>query len=59
MYLGEDNGNLSDTKKNVFYSQPFFKMRQFPLDVRKNFLIMSKKLLKMSNYALILSIFFS
>ena len=78
MYLGENNGNLSETKKNVFYSQPFLKMREFPLDMRKNFLIMSnfylaeilsepnsltivtsKKLLKMSNYVLILSIFFS
>ena len=41
MYLGENNGNLSETKKNVFYSQTFLKMREFPLDMRKNFLIMS------------------
>ena len=76
MYLGENNGNLSETK-NVFYSQPFLKMRKFLLGMRKDFLIMSnfylveilsepnsltivtsKKLLKMSNYVLILSIFF-
>ena len=79
MYLGENNGNLSETKK-VFYSQPFLKMskmRKFLLDLRKDFLIMSsfylvqilnepnsltivtsKKILKMSSYVLILSIFF-
>ena len=76
MYLGENNGNLSETK-NVFYSQPFLKMRKFLLGMRKDFLIMSnfylveilsepnsltivtsKKILKMSNYVLILSIFF-
>ena len=79
MYLGENNGNLSETK-NVFYSQPFLKMskmRKFLLDLRKDFLIMSnfylvqilnepnsltivtsKKILKMSSYVLILSIFF-
>ena len=78
MYLGENNGNLSETK-NVFYSQPFLKlskMRKFLLDLRKDFLIMSnfylvqilnepnsltfvtsKKILKMSSYVLILSIF--
>ena len=78
MYLGKNNGNLSETKKNVFYSQPFFKMRKRSLDMRKDFLIMSnfylveilsepnslaivasKKILKMSNYVLILSTFFS
>ena len=79
MYLGENNGNLSETK-NVFYSQPFLKMSKmikFLLDLRKDFLIMSnfylvqilnepnsltivtsKKILKMSSYVLILSIFF-
>ena len=75
--LGENNGILSETK-NVFYSQLFFKMRKFLLDMGKDFLIMSKfylveilsepnsltivaskKILKMSNYVLILSIFFS
>ena len=43
MYLGENNGNLSETK-NVFFqhaSQPFLKMRKFLLDMRKDFLIMS------------------
>ena len=78
MHLGKNNGNLSETKKNVFYSQPFFKMRKRSLDMRKDFLIMSnfylvetlsepnslaivasKKILKMSNYVLILSTFFS
>ena len=34
MYLGENNGNPSETK-NVFYSQPFM------LDIRNVFLIMS------------------
>ena len=77
MYLGENNGNLSETK-NVFYSQPFSKMRKSLLDMRKEFLIMSnfyvveifsepnsltiltsRKILKLSNYVLILSIFFS
>ena len=76
MYLGENNGNLSDNK-NVIYFQPFLKIRKCLLDMRKDFLIMSnfylveilgepnsltivasKKLLKMSNYVLILSIFF-
>ena len=77
MYLGENNGNLSETK-SVIYFQPFLKMRKVLLDMRKNFLIISnfylieilsepnsltivtsKKLLKMSNYVPILSIFFS
>ena len=80
MYLGENNGNLSETKKNVFFqhvSQSFLKMRKFLLDMRKDFLTMSnfylveilsepnsltivtsKKILIMSNYVLILSIFF-
>ena len=81
MYLGENNDNLSETKKKWFLSQhvsqPFLKMRKFLLDMRKDFLIMSnfylveilsepnslttvtsKKILKMSNYELILSNFF-
>ena len=80
MYLGENNGNLSEIKKNVFFqhvSQPFLKMRRYLLDMRKHFLKMSnfylveifsepnsltigtsKKILIMSNYVLILSIFF-
>ena len=77
MYLVENNGNLSETKKNVVYSQPFLKMRKFLLHMRKDFLIMSnfylvdilcepnsltivtsKKTLKMSNYVLILIIYF-
>ena len=77
MYLGENNGNLSKTKKNVVYFQPFLKMRKFLLHMRKDFLVMSnfyladilcepnsltivpsKKLLKMRNYVLILSIYF-
>ena len=68
---------ISVKQKNVFYSQPFLKMRKFLHDMRKDFLIMSnfylveilsepnsltivtsKKILKMSNYVLILSIFF-
>ena len=76
MYLGENNGNLSETK-NVIYSQPFLKMKKILLGMKKDFLIMSnfylveilsepnsltivtsKKILKMSNYVLILSIFF-
>ena len=79
MYLGENNGNLRETKKCFLcqhVSQPFLKMRKFFLDMRKDFLIMSnfylveilsepnsltivtsKKILKMSNYVLILSIF--
>ena len=75
MYLGENNGNLSETK-NVYYFQPFLKMRKFLFDMRKDFLMMSNfflvqilseansltivpsnKILKMSNYVLILSIF--
>ena len=40
MYLVEKNGKLSETK-NVFYSEPFLKMRKFFLDMRKDFLIMS------------------
>ena len=81
MYLGENNDNLSETKKkNVFFqhiSQPFLKMIIFLLDMRQDFLITSnfyvaeilsepnsltivtsKKILKMSNYVLFLSIFF-
>ena len=75
MYLGENNGNLSEIKK-CFLFQPFLKQRKFLLDMRKDFLITSnfylveilskpnsltivtsKKILKMSNYVLILSIF--
>ena len=44
MYLGENNGNLSKTKKCFLcqhVSQPFLKMRNFLLDLRKGFLIMS------------------
>ena len=41
IYLGENNGNLSETKKNVFYSQLSLKIRKFLLDMRKDFLIMS------------------
>ena len=36
MYLRENNDNLSETKKNVFFqhvSQPFLKMRFFLLDM--------------------------
>ena len=40
MYLGENNGNLCETK-NVICSQPFLKMRKFLLDMGKDFLIMS------------------
>ena len=40
MYLRENNGNLSETKK-CFLSQLFLKMRTFLLDVQKDFLIMS------------------
>ena len=40
MYLGENNGNLSETKR-VFYYQPFLKMRKLLLDMSKAFLIMS------------------
>ena len=81
MYLGENNVNLSETKKCFVchhVSQPFRKMRKCLLDMRKDFLIMSnfylveilsepnsltivasKKILKISNYVLILSIFYS
>ena len=78
MYLSENNGNLNEAKKIVIYFQPFLKMINFLLDMRKDFLIMSnfylveilsepnsltivtsKKTLKMSNYVLILNIFFS
>ena len=41
IYLGENNGNLSEAKKNVFYSQLSLKIRKFLLDMRKDFLIMS------------------
>ena len=80
MYLGENNDNLSETKKNVCFqhvSQPFLKMIVFLLDMRKDFLIASnfylaeflsepnsltivtsKKILKIRNNMLILSIFF-
>ena len=69
---------ISVRQKNIIYFQPFLKMRKFLLDMRKDFLIMSKfylveilnepnsltivaskKLLKMGNYVLILSFFFS
>ena len=43
MYLGEDNGNLSETKK-IFSSARFpnlLKMRKYLLDMTKDFLIMS------------------
>ena len=79
MYLGENNDNLSETKRCFLSArfQPFLKMRKFLLDMRKDFFIMSnfclveilsepnsltivtsKKILIMSNYVLILSIFF-
>ena len=77
MYLNENNGNLSETKENVFFVSMFPNTFAFLLDMRKDFLIMSnfylaeilsepnsltivtsKNLLKMSNYVLILSIFF-
>ena len=80
MFLGENDVNLSETKKSFLcqhVSQPFIKMRKFLLDMRKDFLIMgnvylieilsepnsltimtSKKILKMSNHMLFLSIFF-
>ena len=32
---------ISVRQKNVFYSQPFLKMRKFLLDMRKDFIIMS------------------
>ena len=67
---------ISVRQKNVFYTQPFLRMRKFLFDMRKDFLIMSnfyvveilsepnsltivarKKILKMSNYVPILSIF--
>ena len=41
MYLGENNGNLSETTKYVIYFHPFLKMRTFLLDMRKDFLTMS------------------
>ena len=81
IYLGENNVNLSETKKCFLLSArfpTFLEMRKFLLDIRKNFLIMSnfyldeilsepnsltivtsKKIIKMSNYVLILSFFFS
>ena len=74
MYLGENNGNLSETKKKFFST--LYQNEKCLLDMRKYFLIMSnfyvdkvlsepnsltivtsKKILKMSNYLLILSIF--
>ena len=80
MCLGENNDNLSETKKYFLYqhvSHPFLKMRKFLLDMRKDFLMMSnfylveilsepnsltivtsKKILKMRNYVVILSISF-
>ena len=45
MYLGENNGNFSETKKYFHcqhVSQPFLKMRKFLLDIRKDFRIVSK-----------------
>ena len=45
IYLGENNGNLSKTKKICFLcqhvSQPFLKMKKFLLNMSKDFLIMS------------------
>ena len=44
LYLGENNVNLSETKKCFLcqhVSQPFLKMRKFLLDMRKDFLIIS------------------
>ena len=44
MYLGENNSNLSQTKKCFLcqhVSHPFLKMRKFLLDMRKDFLIIS------------------
>ena len=49
MYLGENNGNLSETKKCFLcehVSHPFLKMRKLLLDMRKDFL-------KMSNFYLV------
>ena len=40
MYLGENNGNLSEIK-NTFYFQLFLKMRKFLRDMRKDTLILS------------------
>ena len=40
MYLGENNGNLSEIK-NTFYLQLFLKMRKFLRDMRKDTLILS------------------
>ena len=40
MYLGRNNGNISETKKR-FLSQRFLKIRKVLLDMRKGFLIMS------------------
>ena len=40
MYLGENNGNLSEIK-NAFYFQLFLKMRKFLRDMRKDTLILS------------------
>ena len=81
MCLGENNVNLSETKKTFSFSARFPTLsqnEQVLLDMRKDFLIMSnfylveilsdpnsltivasKKILKLSNYVLILSIFFS
>ena len=76
MYLGENNGFLSGTKKMLF-SSTLSQNEKIFFDIRKEFLIMSnfylveilsdpnslaivasKKILKMINYVLILSIFF-
>ena len=40
MYLGRNNGNISETKKR-FLSQRFLKIRKVLLDMRKGCLIMS------------------
>ena len=40
MYLGENNGNLSEIK-NTFYFQLFLKMRKFLRDMRKDTLILT------------------
>ena len=40
MYLGENNGDFSESKKKIYY-QPFLKIRKFLLDMSKAFLIMS------------------
>ena len=80
MYLGENNGNLGETKKvfsllaysptlslneKIFawYEKEFLIMSKFYLneilsEPNSFTIVVSKKVLKMSNYVLILSIFF-